>query len=46
MDADTRSPDRSSGSGFLVAVGLAAVGFLIVPMLIVRAPLEPVMGLV
>jgi heme exporter protein C len=27
-------------------VGLAALGFLIVPWLIVRAPLEPVMGLV
>jgi heme exporter protein C len=46
MDAHTRSPDRSLGTGFLVAVGLAAAGFLVVPMLIVRAPLEPVMGLV
>jgi len=46
MDADRRSPGSALGPGFLVAVGLAALGFLIVPVLIVRAPIEPVMGFV
>jgi heme exporter protein C len=33
-------------AGFVVAVGLAAVGFLIVPGKILDAPIEPVMGFV
>jgi heme exporter protein C len=37
---------RSLGIGFVTASVAAAVGFLIVPALIVGAPLEPVMGLV
>src|SRR3954470_7442325 len=37
---------RSLGIGFVVAATAAAVGFLIVPALILGAPLEPVMGLV
>jgi heme exporter protein C len=37
---------RSLGTGFVVAALAAAVGFLVVPSLIVGAPLEPVMGLV
>jgi heme exporter protein C len=37
---------RSAGTGFTVAVLLAAAGFLLVPYLIVTAPVEPVMGVV
>jgi heme exporter protein C len=37
---------RSVGIGFVVAATAAAAGFLIVPSLILGAPLEPVMGLV
>ena len=37
---------RSLGLGFVAAATAAAVGFLLVPSLIVGAPLEPVMGLV
>jgi heme exporter protein C len=37
---------RSAGTGFVVNAAIAAVGFLIVPALILGAPLEPVMGLV
>jgi heme exporter protein C len=37
---------RSVGIGFVVAATVAAAGFLIVPSLILGAPLEPVMGLV
>ena len=37
---------RSLGIGFVAAATAAAVGFLIVPALILGAPLEPVMGLV
>jgi heme exporter protein C len=37
---------RSVGSGFLVAATAAAAGFLLVPRLILGAPLEPVMGFV
>jgi len=37
---------RSLGAGFWVAVALASAGFLIVPGLILGAPLEPMMGFV
>jgi len=37
---------RSVGTGFLVAATGAAAGFLLVPQLILGAPLEPVMGFV
>src|SRR4051812_8509312 len=37
---------RSLGTGFWIALLLAAAGFLIVPTLILNAPIEPVMGLV
>ena len=37
---------RSVGIGFLVAATAAAAGFLVVPPLILGAPLEPVMGFV
>jgi len=37
---------RSLGIGFVAAAAAAAVGFLLVPSMIVGAPLEPVMGLV
>src|SRR5579871_6629890 len=37
---------RSLGIGFVAAATAAAVGFLIVPALILGAPLEPVMGFV
>lgn len=37
---------RSVGSGLLVAVLVAAAGFLIVPSMILSAPTEPVMGFV
>jgi heme exporter protein C len=37
---------RSLGLGFVAAAAAAAVGFLIVPSMIVGAPLEPVMGFV
>jgi heme exporter protein C len=37
---------RSVGPGFLVAATAAAAGFLVVPRLILGAPLEPVMGFV
>src|SRR5215475_9092762 len=38
---------RSSvGIGFSVALGAAAAGFLVVPKMILSAPLEPVMGFV
>jgi heme exporter protein C len=37
---------RSLGGGLLLATLLAAAGFLLVPLLIVSAPLEPVMGVV
>ncbi len=37
---------RSLGTGFVAAAVAVVVGFLIVPTLIVGAPLEPVMGLV
>jgi len=37
---------RSLGIGFVAAATAAALGFLLVPSLIVGAPLEPVMGLV
>jgi heme exporter protein C len=37
---------RSLGGGLLLATLLAAAGFLLVPMLIISAPLEPVMGVV
>jgi heme exporter protein C len=37
---------RSPGTGFWIALLLAAAGFLIVPSLILDAPIEPVMGLV
>jgi heme exporter protein C len=37
---------RSLGIGFVAAATAAAVGFLLVPSMIVGAPLEPVMGLV
>jgi heme exporter protein C len=37
---------RSVGTGFLVAATAAAVGFMVVPGLILGAPLEPVMGFV
>ena len=37
---------RSVGFGFLVAATAAAAGFLLVPRLILGAPLEPVMGFV
>jgi heme exporter protein C len=40
------SVGRSVGAGFTVAVVLAVVGFGVVPMLIVNAPIEPVMGVV
>jgi heme exporter protein C len=36
----------AGGGGFIAAAALAAVGFLIVPWLILSAPLEPVMGFV
>ena len=37
---------RSLGIGFVAAATAAAAGFLLVPSMIVGAPLEPVMGLV
>ena len=37
---------RALGPGFVAATVLAAAGFLIVPGLILAAPLEPVMGFV
>jgi heme exporter protein C len=37
---------RSLGTGFWVAVALAAVGFLVVPTLILQSPIEPNMGFV
>ena len=37
---------KSLGGGLLAATLLAAAGFLVVPVLIVSAPLEPVMGVV
>jgi heme exporter protein C len=37
---------RTVGPGLLAALAVAAVGFLTVPMLILSAPVEPVMGLV
>jgi heme exporter protein C len=37
---------RSLGAGFWIAVALCAAGFLIVPSLILSAPVEPVMGFV
>jgi heme exporter protein C len=37
---------RSLGGGLLLATLLAAAGFVLVPLLIVLAPLEPVMGVV
>lgn len=37
---------RSLGAGFVVAAALAALGFLIVPGMILAAPIEPVMGFV
>jgi heme exporter protein C len=37
---------RNVGPGLLAALTIAAIGFLTVPMLILSAPVEPVMGLV
>jgi len=37
---------RSPGTGFWIALALAAAGFLIVPTMILNAPIEPVMGFV
>jgi heme exporter protein C len=37
---------RSLGIGFWIALLLAAAGFLIVPTMIIQAPIEPVMGFV
>src|SRR3954464_4796626 len=37
---------RSVGGGLLLAALLAAVGFVVASLLIVQAPLEPVMGVV
>jgi heme exporter protein C len=37
---------RSVGTGFVVAATVAVAGFLLVPRLILAAPLEPVMGFV
>ncbi|MEO5767409.1 MAG: cytochrome c biogenesis protein CcsA [Polyangia bacterium] len=37
---------RNIGPGLLAALAIAAVGFLTVPMLILSAPVEPIMGLV
>src|SRR6187549_951305 len=37
---------RSLGAGFWVAVALSAIGFLVVPTMILQAPTEPVMGFV
>ena len=37
-------PPRRSDTPLLVAAAVAAVGFLIVPFLIARTPIEPVMG--
>jgi heme exporter protein C len=37
---------RSVGPGLLVAIALAAIGFLLVPTLIFSAPIEPTMGFV
>jgi len=37
---------RSPGTGFWIALLLAAAGFLIVPTMIIEAPIEPVMGFV
>src|SRR6266478_5499865 len=37
---------RALGPGFVAATVLAAAGFLLVPWLILAAPLEPVMGFV
>ena len=37
---------RSPGTGFWIALLLAAAGFLIVPTMIIQAPIEPVMGFV
>ena len=37
---------RTVGPGLLAALAVAALGFLTVPVLILSAPVEPVMGLV
>jgi len=37
---------RSPGTGFWIALLLAAAGFVIVPTMIIDAPIEPVMGFV
>lgn len=37
---------RNVGPGLLAALAIAAVGFLTVPLLILSAPVEPIMGLV
>jgi heme exporter protein C len=41
-----RTDGRSVGVGLSAAVAVAALGFLIIPLLILRTPVEPVMGLV
>jgi heme exporter protein C len=41
-----KSRMRAPGAGFIAATVVAAIGFLIVPGLILSAPLEPVMGFV
>src|SRR5215510_13479176 len=37
---------RALGPGFVAATVVAAVGFLVVPAMILAAPIEPVMGVV
>ena len=37
---------KSLGAGFVVAAVVAAAGFLVVPWMILQAPIEPVMGFV
>jgi heme exporter protein C len=37
---------RALGPGFVAAIVVAAAGFLVVPMMILSAPIEPVMGFV
>ena len=37
---------RNVGPGLLAALAVAAVGFLAVPLMIVSAPTEPIMGVV
>jgi heme exporter protein C len=37
---------KGLGAGFIIAAALAAVGFLLVPGMILAAPVEPVMGFV